>query len=147
MASKTQKTKESVSTAALPIVTDPEMAERFERELAWCVGQLECMMRSSSTKDKDPARSALQTLTNPKTSLIRKRQMMQQLFGDYRQKMHVEDVARQKHHNQIRVNTKSEIPLSSRFVRRIHHNNDSITIKDNTFSFNFDIPLSDMDKN
>ncbi len=39
---------------ALPIVTDPEMAERFERELAWCVGQLECMMRSSSTKDKDP---------------------------------------------------------------------------------------------
>ncbi len=39
---------------ALPIVTDPEMAERFERELAWCVGQLECMMKSSSIKDKDP---------------------------------------------------------------------------------------------
>jgi hypothetical protein len=30
------------------------MAERFERELSWCVGQLECMMRSSSIKDKDP---------------------------------------------------------------------------------------------
>ena len=39
---------------ALPIVTDPDMAERFERELSWCVGQLECMMRSSSSKDKDP---------------------------------------------------------------------------------------------
>ena len=42
------------------------------------------------------ARSALQTLSNPKTSLIRKRQMMQQLFGDYRHKMHEEDLARQK---------------------------------------------------
>ncbi|CAF3393249.1 unnamed protein product [Rotaria sp. Silwood1] len=148
MASNTKKTKGSASTAALPIVTDPEMAERFERELAWCVGQLECMMRSSSsTKDKDPPRSALQVLTNPKTSIIRKRQMMQQLFGDYRHKMHEEDVARQKRHNQIRVNTKSEIPLSSRFVRRTHHNSDLITTKDNTFSFNFDIPLSDMDKN
>ncbi len=59
MASKTRETKESKSSAgssALPIVTDPEMAERFERELAWCIGQLECMMRSSSSssKDKDP---------------------------------------------------------------------------------------------
>ena len=57
MASKPRKTKESKSptgSSALPIVTDPEMAERFERELAWCIGQLECMMRSSSTKDKDP---------------------------------------------------------------------------------------------
>jgi hypothetical protein len=58
MASKTRKTKESTSAAGsstLPIVTDPEMAERFERELAWCIGQLECMMKSSSsTKDKDP---------------------------------------------------------------------------------------------
>ena len=32
------------------------MAERFERELAWCIGQLECMMRSSTIKDKDPRR-------------------------------------------------------------------------------------------
>jgi hypothetical protein len=61
MASKTRKTKESTSAAGsstLPIVTDPEMAERFERELAWCIGQLECMMKSSSssTKDKDPGK-------------------------------------------------------------------------------------------
>jgi hypothetical protein len=44
---------------ALPIVTDPEMAERFERELTWCVGQLECILRSSSSKDRDPRRSYL----------------------------------------------------------------------------------------
>jgi hypothetical protein len=155
------------------------MAERFERELAWCIGQLECMMKSS-TKDKDPrefyssffehnhssllARSALQVLTNPKTSFIRKRQMMQQLFGDYRQKMHEEDLARQKRlffililiekllsiligHNQIQANTNSEIPLASRFVRRIHSDNNSLTTKENTFSFNFHIPSSDMDNN
>jgi len=45
------------------------------------------------------------------------------------------------------VNANSEIPLASRFVRRVHHNNESITTTENTFSFNFDIPLSDMDKN
>ena len=38
----------------------------------------------------------MQVLTNPKTPLIRKRQMMQQLFGDYRQKMRDEDIATQK---------------------------------------------------
>ena len=35
-------------------MTDPEMAEKFERELAWCIGQLECMISSSSAKEKDP---------------------------------------------------------------------------------------------
>jgi len=51
-------------------------------------------------------------------------------------------------HNQIQASTNSEIPLASRFVRRIHNNNNSdSTTKDNTFSFNFDIPSSDMDKN
>jgi hypothetical protein len=39
------------------------------------------------------AQSALQILGNPKTSLVRKRQMMQQLFGDYRQKMQEEEAA------------------------------------------------------
>ncbi|CAF0722574.1 unnamed protein product [Adineta ricciae] len=146
MASRGKKTKDSASAPPLPIATDPEMAERFERELAWCVGQLECMLRSTSTKDKDPLRSASQVLSNPKTSFVRKRQMMQQLFGDYRQKMHDEDVARQKRHNQIRANENSEIPLASRFVRRTHAASESTT-KDNTFSFNFDIPSADLDKN
>lgn len=89
---------------------------------------------------------------------------MQQLFGDYRQKMHDEDVARQKRtyllhfsvthifgfpylgHSQIRGNANSEIPLASRFVRRTHAASESTT-KDNTFSFNFDIPSADLDKN
>ena len=37
------------------IMTDPEMAERFERELNWCCQQLESMIRvSSSSKEKEP---------------------------------------------------------------------------------------------
>ena len=52
MASKGKK-----STAQpLPIVTDPEMAERFERELAWCCEQLEWMMGSSSSSKEKEAR-------------------------------------------------------------------------------------------
>jgi hypothetical protein len=50
-------------------------------------------------------------------------------------------------HNQIRASANSEIPLASRFVRRIQSNNDSTIAKENTFSFNFDIPLCDMEKN
>lgn len=90
--------------------------------------------------------------------------MMQQLFGDYRQKMHEEDLARQKRlffvfvhfsekkptslfpgHNQIHGNSNSEIPLASRFVRRIHSDQNSNSIKENAFTFNFDIPPSDRD--
>lgn len=112
MASKGKKS--TAPAQPLPIVADPEMAERFERELAWCCDQLEGIMRSSSSsKEKEPrkififqaktqgnrfssARSALQTLNNPKVSLVRKRQMMQQLFGDYRKKMQSEEEARRK---------------------------------------------------
>lgn len=90
--------------------------------------------------------------------------MMQQLFGDYRKKMHEEEVARQKRllnlctlcftfelfpsgHNQIHAATKTEIPLASRFVRRTHTTNDSLPINEQTFSFNFQIPNSDLDQN
>lgn len=53
MASKGKKV--SSTTQSLPIVTDPEMAERFERELNWCCQQLESMIRvSSSSKEKEP---------------------------------------------------------------------------------------------
>lgn len=53
MASKGKKV--SSKTQSLPIVTDPEMAERFERELNWCCQQLESMIRvSSSSKEKEP---------------------------------------------------------------------------------------------
>jgi hypothetical protein len=108
------------------------------------------------------AQSALQVLTNPKTSFVRKRQMMQQLFGDYRQKMHDEEVTTRKRmffkivdlhldriflgHNQIQSTKNSEVPLASRFVRRVHQNNDSIEKNDQKFSFAFDIPPSDIDK-
>jgi hypothetical protein len=42
------------------------------------------------------SQTALQILTNPKTALVRKRQMMQQLFGDYRRKMQEEEEATRK---------------------------------------------------
>jgi len=50
-------------------------------------------------------------------------------------------------HNQIRANTKTEIPLSSRFVRRTHSTTDPAPTNQQTFSFNFEIPTSDLDQN
>lgn len=50
-------------------------------------------------------------------------------------------------HNQIQLSNNSEIPLASRFVRRIHSDeNSTIVAKENTFSFNFDIPTSDLNQ-
>lgn len=47
------------------------MAERFERELGWCVGQLECMLRSSSNKDKDPRMKTFLSQLKEKFSFLR----------------------------------------------------------------------------
>ena len=158
------------------------MAERFERELAWCVGQLECMLRSTSTKDKDPRKCCLHgTKAYFSSSIPYQFDLLRKFYQIRKHLSFVNDrwcnnysviivkkcTTKMSHdrnvrtlsplslshvfyflylgHNQIRANANSEIPLASRFVRRTHAASESTT-KDNTFSFNFDIPSADLDK-
>ncbi|KAJ8364143.1 hypothetical protein SKAU_G00129740 [Synaphobranchus kaupii] len=70
--------------------------QQLVRELDWCVEQLELGLRTqkSSPKQMGEASRALKTLRSNKAPLVKKRQVMRAMFGDYRKKME-EDKAKQ----------------------------------------------------
>ncbi|KAI1896214.1 hypothetical protein AGOR_G00092500 [Albula goreensis] len=70
--------------------------QQLIRELDWCIEQLELGLRTqkSSPKQMEEASRALKTLRSSKAPLVKKRQVMRTMFGDYRKKME-EDKAKQ----------------------------------------------------
>ncbi|XP_078096564.1 UPF0488 protein C8orf33 homolog [Mustelus asterias] len=66
--------------------------EQLRRELNWCIEQLELGLRTQKVKQKqaDGALRALRTLRSEKAPLVKKRQVMRSIFGDYRKKMEEE---------------------------------------------------------
>ncbi|XP_072916136.1 UPF0488 protein C8orf33 homolog [Hemitrygon akajei] len=80
--------------------------EQLRREVDWCIEQLELGLRSqkSSQKQVDEALCTLRTLRSEKAPLVKKRQAMRSIFGDYRRRMEEE---RQKELKLMRAATKS----------------------------------------
>ncbi|XP_032429500.1 UPF0488 protein C8orf33 homolog [Xiphophorus hellerii] len=66
--------------------------EQLNRELNWCIEQLELGIKSQkgTPKQKEEASRALKTLRSSKAPLVKKRQLMRALTGDYRKKMEEE---------------------------------------------------------
>ena len=67
----------------------------FEEELEWCVAQLELgtlKVSASKTQKEDNGRN-IRTLQSSKAKLPKKRQLMRNLFGDYRSKMKHEPIS------------------------------------------------------
>ncbi|XP_054913925.1 UPF0488 protein C8orf33 homolog [Poeciliopsis prolifica] len=66
--------------------------EQLNRELNWCIEQLELGIKSQkgTSKQKEEASRALKTLRSYKAPLVKKRQLMRALTGDYRKKMEEE---------------------------------------------------------
>ncbi|XP_056392274.1 UPF0488 protein C8orf33 homolog [Hyla sarda] len=69
-------------------------ADELRRELDWCVEQLEIgLQRQKSTpKQAEEALRAIKTLRSEKVPLVKKRQVMRVMFGDYRHKMEEERI-------------------------------------------------------
>ncbi|XP_041063378.1 UPF0488 protein C8orf33 homolog [Carcharodon carcharias] len=80
--------------------------EQLRREVDWCIEQLELGLRTQKVKQKqaDGALHALRTLRSEKAPLVKKRQVMRSIFGDYRKKMEEE---RQKQFRLMLAATKS----------------------------------------
>ncbi|XP_016093792.1 UPF0488 protein C8orf33 homolog [Sinocyclocheilus grahami] len=70
--------------------------EQLSRELDWCIEQLELGLRTqkTSSKQREEASRALKTLHSSKAPLVKKRQVMRAVSGDYRKKIE-EERARQ----------------------------------------------------
>ncbi|EOA96777.1 UPF0488 protein C8orf33-like protein, partial [Anas platyrhynchos] len=62
------------------------------KEVDWCAEQLELGLKTqkSTPKQAEEALRAIKTLRNDKAPLVKKRQVMRTLFGDYRKKMEEE---------------------------------------------------------
>lgn len=72
--------------------------EQLNRQLDWCIEQLELGMRSpkGTPKQKEEASRALKTLRSSKAPLAKKRQVMRAMTGDYRKKMEEEKTKQYK---------------------------------------------------
>ncbi|NXP08672.1 CH033 protein, partial [Thinocorus orbignyianus] len=66
--------------------------EQLWKEVDWCVEQLELGLKTqkSTPKQAEEARRAIKTLRSDKAPLVKKRQLMRTMFGDYRKKMEEE---------------------------------------------------------
>ncbi|XP_027549528.1 uncharacterized protein LOC113972532 isoform X2 [Neopelma chrysocephalum] len=66
--------------------------EQLQKELDWCVQQLELGLKTQkpTPKQAEEALRAIRTLRSDKAPLVKKRQLMRAMFGDYRKKMQEE---------------------------------------------------------
>ncbi|XP_056285965.1 UPF0488 protein C8orf33 homolog isoform X2 [Pseudoliparis swirei] len=105
---------------------DPELSaeEQLNRQLDWCIEQLESGMGSqrATPKQKEEASRSLKTLRSAKAPLAKKRQVMRAMTGDYRKKM---DEEKSKQYKLIqnemasaKVKVVSNSPKKSSFHRR-----------------------------
>ncbi|XP_060950989.1 UPF0488 protein C8orf33 homolog [Limanda limanda] len=69
--------------------TELSAEEQLNRQLDWCIEQLEVGMRSTkgTPKQKEETSRALKTLRSSKAPLAKKRQVMRAMNGEYRKKM------------------------------------------------------------
>ncbi|NXN90172.1 CH033 protein, partial [Bombycilla garrulus] len=66
--------------------------EQLRKEVDWCVNQLELGLKTQkpTPKQAEEALRAIKTLRSDKAPLVKKRQLMRAMFGDYRKKMQEE---------------------------------------------------------
>ncbi|KAJ4941217.1 hypothetical protein JOQ06_027504 [Pogonophryne albipinna] len=111
--------------------------EQLNRQLDWCIEQLESGMMSQKVtpKQKDEASRALKTLRSTKAPLAKKRQVMRAMTGDYRKKM---DQEKSKQHKLIKtelasakVKEVSDTPKKSVFHRRADVKTQTASTEDN----------------
>ncbi|KFW02067.1 UPF0488 protein C8orf33, partial [Eurypyga helias] len=72
--------------------TSQQSDDQLWNEVYWCVEQLELGLKTqkSTPKQAEEALRAIKTLRSDKTPLVKKRQLMRSMFGDYRKKMEEE---------------------------------------------------------
>ncbi|XP_010083896.1 PREDICTED: UPF0488 protein C8orf33 homolog [Pterocles gutturalis] len=72
--------------------TSQQSDDQLWEEVDWCVEQLELGLKTqkSTPKQAEEALRAIKTLRSDKAPLVKKRQLMRVMFGDYRKKMEEE---------------------------------------------------------
>ncbi|XP_074138907.1 UPF0488 protein C8orf33 homolog isoform X2 [Sminthopsis crassicaudata] len=119
---------------------------RLQRELDWCVEQLELGLKTqkSNPKQAEQVARAVRTLRSHRAELPKKRQVMRSLFGDYRARMEEDRKAALKA-MEAAARSARVIPVeeairrkSSRICRhRPGGRMNSVSLPEEEFKFNF----------
>ncbi|XP_026559978.1 uncharacterized protein LOC113438701 [Pseudonaja textilis] len=123
----------------------------FQDELEWCITQLETgLLRLNPTPQQaDETRHILKVLRSRKAPLVKKRQMMRHVFGDYRLKMAEENERTAKAGvtpMQVEMQQGNSLPSGSMMYRKQQSSSPSeastslLASSDNSFQFNFVLP-------
>lgn len=128
--------------APIPVATvpndkesDPEDAQaQFQIELYWCISQLQTTLNNGKLSEKqlDEALKNLRILKSTTSQLVKKRQLMKSLFGDYRAKMRDEEKKMGLISKSIKFTNPATANTSS-FVKK-----SAILTSGKDFKFNFD---------
>lgn len=107
------------SSASSPVVTNFATSSSFEDELSWCLNQLQLSVKG---KEQSKQRRILcdksyKILISKKTPLPRKRQLMRNLFGDYRAKMKTVPLSNESRQTSGPVSECTEPKTQSKYYR------------------------------
>ncbi|ELU13883.1 hypothetical protein CAPTEDRAFT_224318 [Capitella teleta] len=134
----------STSASVEDLAPDESPAEKFERELNWCIEQLEHGLLGANdpaTRQVQEAGRVLKILRSTKAPLPRKRQVMSNTFGDYRKKMQQETTQQNAKLKQIKFR-----PVSKRKIKNSTFYKSSVNkTSAATSGFKFNFPNADME--
>ena len=148
-------TLSTISTESTRSGLPPEAEDRFELELLWCIQQLQSLLVDGKMSDKQVyiASKNLNTLKSDSASLIKKRQIMRNTFGDYRAKMVEDEKKFKKANSTVKFTSAETTNKNSLFFKKAHKNNNnpvspvasvkklfSPDVSNEPFKFNFACP-------
>jgi hypothetical protein len=125
--------------------TDIEIKLRFELELKWAINELQIRINSSDKQQslvhKDYEK-ALKVLKSTKSSVPKKRLIMDQIFGDYRNEMKQQLIKYSFNENKLKIQNcqqnHSIVNNKSLFIKKCFKNKTDFNVdKDSNFKFNF----------
>ncbi|NXX83239.1 CH033 protein, partial [Urocolius indicus] len=89
---KAEATRSQNEDASQQDETSQQSDDQLQKEVDWCVEQLELGLKTQkpTPRQAEEALRAIRTLRSHKAPLVKKRQLMRTMFGDYRKKMEEE---------------------------------------------------------
>ncbi|XP_029156571.1 UPF0488 protein CG14286 [Nylanderia fulva] len=98
----------------------PEVEDKFELELCWCIQQLETCLTSGKLhgKQEQDFKKHLHLLKSNTVPLIKKRQAMRNTLGDYREKMAEDERKLIRTVSTVKFTSPASINKKSMFIRK-----------------------------
>jgi len=99
---------------------DPEVEDRFELELCWCIQQLQASLSAGKLQEKQAQElgKQLHSLKSNTAPLIKKRQIMRNTLGDYRGQMAEDERKFSKTVSAVKFTSSAAADKKSIFIKK-----------------------------